>query len=464
MKRSISLTQQCPTSYDFRRSSSLSYVGNVNTACSRRSSSSKIYLFTFSWLIFWIFYAMISNDQLIPSRLNEGKMQMHQRNLYMNSSTSQKLASNQMEASACLIIKDDNPMLIEWLAYHYQVLPLRHLIVASDPSSLTKPTDILDRWRRLIPDLNILKWTEKDYQFNRTWANSKGGDDPFLIAEYSLVARQRGFYSSCASYFKEHKRTWVFIFDVDEYVVFNTLHDDDPVKSEELEKFYSLPRQHTIKRYRKRRNDWMINHEEGLKKLREQVPKIGSKTVLEFIAEIRNDPFSPFNLRPSYTMPRLFHSAIEATVEERSHLNLLTDFDPSKFLTLQYFRHAEKGAFPWNRYGKSMFDVSRIPIEYLKPSIHEHQGVGYTDDSESIFYSESLLRINHYLGSWDAYQRPDDDRRSRKDFEERARVNNGKMYSTTPWLNAFIENVGIAKAKLLLEDVGDYSWKQNIHK
>lgn len=34
--------------------------------------------------------------------------------------------------SACLIFKDDNDRLVEWIAYHYQVLPLRFLVVGVD--------------------------------------------------------------------------------------------------------------------------------------------------------------------------------------------------------------------------------------------------------------------------------------------------------------------------------------------
>jgi len=39
--------------------------------------------------------------------------------------------------SACLIIKDDNIILPEWMAYHYTILPLRRLIVGVDVMSYT---------------------------------------------------------------------------------------------------------------------------------------------------------------------------------------------------------------------------------------------------------------------------------------------------------------------------------------
>ena len=59
--------------------------------------------------------------------------------------------------SACLMIKDDNHYLVEWLAYHYHFLPLRRLIVGIDPTSTTSPHCILNRYhsRGLI---NITEW------------------------------------------------------------------------------------------------------------------------------------------------------------------------------------------------------------------------------------------------------------------------------------------------------------------
>ena len=423
----------------------------------RRSSPHKVCLLIFLWSSIWIFYILKTNYEVMLSHSEKAPL--------LNHSSSKMDSLNEEGASACLIIKDDNPRLIEWIAYHYQILPLRRLIITSDPSAFTSPTEILERWRKIVADLEIIEWTEEDYEFDRTWAKLKAretklGSDPSYVAEYELVARQRGFYSSCASYIKENGGTWVYIIDVDEYVVFNTIHEDDPTKSEELTKFLTMMK--PLKRYRKRTNIWKTNHEDGLMNLRRKLPDIGSKSVMEFIKEIKDDPFSPFTKSPSYTMPRLFFSAQELKESEISRFDGLQGIDSTIRLdTLRFFKHAEKGAFPWNRYGKSMIDVSRIPIQHLKPFVHEHQGVGYNDDFESIFYSQSLLRIHHYLGSWEAYKRPDDDRRSKVDFERKAYVDHGiPLYDTIPWVDAFIENVGIVNAKALLEGSGDHRWKQ----
>ena len=62
--------------------------------------------------------------------------------------------------AACLLVNDENPRLPEWLAYHYHVLPLRHLTVAVDPASRSSPAEILKRWEGLI---DVRVWGEEDY-------------------------------------------------------------------------------------------------------------------------------------------------------------------------------------------------------------------------------------------------------------------------------------------------------------
>eukprot|EP00588_Corethron_pennatum_P009150 CAMPEP_0194271248 /NCGR_PEP_ID=MMETSP0169-20130528/5088_1 /TAXON_ID=218684 /ORGANISM="Corethron pennatum, Strain L29A3" /LENGTH=204 /DNA_ID=CAMNT_0039013557 /DNA_START=100 /DNA_END=711 /DNA_ORIENTATION=+ len=63
--------------------------------------------------------------------------------------------------SACLLVKDDNHILSEWIAYHYTTLPLRHLVVAVDPISETSPADILGRWNKEM-DMDIHMWGDEE--------------------------------------------------------------------------------------------------------------------------------------------------------------------------------------------------------------------------------------------------------------------------------------------------------------
>ena len=64
--------------------------------------------------------------------------------------------------SACLLIKDDNDLLNEWIGYHYFSLKMRTLLVAVDPTSNEFPSKIFSKWRRMT-DLNVIEWTDTDY-------------------------------------------------------------------------------------------------------------------------------------------------------------------------------------------------------------------------------------------------------------------------------------------------------------
>jgi hypothetical protein len=56
---------------------------------------------------------------------------------------------------------DDNHRLMEWMAYHYHVLPLRYMIVVVDPRSKTSPSSIFNEWRR--KGVYIEEWTDRDF-------------------------------------------------------------------------------------------------------------------------------------------------------------------------------------------------------------------------------------------------------------------------------------------------------------
>ena len=64
--------------------------------------------------------------------------------------------------AACLLLKDDNGQLIEWIAYHYHTLPLRYLVVATDPTSITSPLEVLQRWNKTM-GMDIQLWDEPVY-------------------------------------------------------------------------------------------------------------------------------------------------------------------------------------------------------------------------------------------------------------------------------------------------------------
>ena len=71
-------------------------------------------------------------------------------------------------------------------------------------------------------------------------------------------------------------------------------------------------------------------------------------------------------------------------------------------------------------------------------------------------YVDSLFRVNHYLGSWEAYKERNDIRRSRDVFNYRAKTGTGlPSYDIRPWLEDFINHVGKENAIRLLKGIGE---------
>ena len=131
--------------------------------------------------------------------------------------------------SACLLIKNNNIILPEWLAYHYTVLPLRRLIVAVDPSSDTDPQSIFDMYGKI--GMNITVWRNHSYWIDGAkshqkieWHPSEEEKQQEKFGHYAqdrLVYHQITFYTQCLRSLKSENRTWTTIIDTDEYLAFN---------------------------------------------------------------------------------------------------------------------------------------------------------------------------------------------------------------------------------------------------
>lgn len=350
--------------------------------------------------------------------------------------------------SACLLIKDDNNRLIEWLAYHYHVLPLRNLIIAIDPDSRNTPLPILQRWDDT--DLNYTLWNDNDYMSGpmilkrkrqkAVIMDLKNDDEQFLKEIVKLHdERQKHFLSQCYKHLKlTGHDDWVVHIDTDEFVVFNTISDDDPSVN-----FDAVNSEHS-----KYQTD------------RKRLPKIGEATVLDVIAHHHSPT--------CVSMPRLLFGAVEADELEKKKINRLTPsiFDSTKFDTLRFLRHYTKGINEkkfksrLNGLTKVFINLSQVPISLIKPenihSIHRpFIGACPDHNTNAESYYSSLFRVNHYLGSWEEFNERDDKRRNKNIFETKANVNEGPSYDAVPWLQSFVDTVGTKNAKSLLMGIGD---------
>jgi hypothetical protein len=334
--------------------------------------------------------------------------------------------------AGCLLLKDDNDRLAEWLAYHWLVLPLKYIVVAIDPTGTTSPKAILDTWDEANMGIEIELWNDADYGH---WINEE------IDEKHKHRDRQKRFLMECEKFHKQKGRTWLAIIDPDEYITYNLISGDDP-HNENLE---DIPEKFVEPQYMKemqriRKNLGKVLHEE--------------KTIFSFIAENRDK--EPWVSEQCNLMPRLFFSSIEHSNDVLSKANVQQyGFDPMAFSTLRYFHHANKGGFNYNHYGKVIVDLTRIKWREIKHdmySVHRPNEISCLPPTKP--YSEGILRVHHYLGSWEQYSSRSDVRRSRARFDKFAAVDHGKDFQLQYWLQRFVDKVGVTKAKRLLNSAG----------
>jgi hypothetical protein len=317
--------------------------------------------------------------------------------------------------AACLMVRDDNLLLPEWIAYHFTVLPLRDLVIAADLGSTQDVTLISNKWTSL---LNMTVWNASHFM-NRFGEISVPLDD----TNHHYLHRQRAFITTCAEYFKRLNKTWVAFVDTDEYITINRM----PLYHEE------------------RHGSLVVGQRRAA---------LQSSTVLEAIQAAEAVMDTP--LKPCHGMPRLLYGALEnitckdATgVKDTIHRNRFS-YVPT---TIRYAQHATKGAFYPSKWGKVLVDVSRLSWESLqhkpKSSHRPFQQCG-----KPLFdFNQSILQVNHYLGSWERYSARPDERRSREAFEERAYFSHGVSCDDRlwEWFPRFVNRVGMDRARDLLK-------------
>jgi len=353
--------------------------------------------------------------------------------------------------SACLLIKDDNQILPEWIAYHYTVLPLRHLIVAVDPFSLTSPEPILDKFRELGMDIEL--WRDEDYLYRDRifWRRIKALAQISNANEKKVKVhriRQSCFYERCLKQFKRQNHSWAILIDTDEYLTYNN-YDENEGQPRWYDKQASLSES---ERYAltEKFNHLIENNDHP----RLQLPHIGQTTISQYIETQVKANSSHWKELPCILLPRVQFVAMETKPDEIA-ANVPDGFHPISFHTLRYRFHGPKqqNAKP----GKSL--VNLIGFDNRKIfNPHKIMVKKCTGETPYPDYSDSLLRVHHYTGSQQLYlSRPGDSRRSVQEFLLRNENVTGYDNSLQSWLGAFVSRVGKEKALVVTERLRDWA-------
>jgi hypothetical protein len=334
---------------------------------------------------------------------------------------------------ACLMIKEDNGLLYEWLAYHYTVLPLRYILVGSDEGNKQDPRDVLQRWTQANTGLNywILNSTEFIHRHGEHKGNEGNNKDD---AHHSFIHRQRGFITTCSEFMKRQGLPWVTFIDSDEFIVMNRMGKDD----EQLN-------------VRTWNESMSITHTAS--DMRKALPAHDSDaTVLDAIEKL--EPIK--SLSPCYTIPRLLYGALDnLTCPDSEPTNELAkkEFKLSEMSTLRFLQHGRKGDFALSKFGKVIVDFSNLTegtIAQAPRNIHRPWksacGPGVVHFPDAVFY------LSHYIGSWERYRSRKDARRNRNEWEQRAFITTGSSCDEAvyKWFPRFVKAVGLDRARFLL--------------
>jgi hypothetical protein len=326
--------------------------------------------------------------------------------------------------AACLMVRDDNSLLHEWLAYHYITLPLRFVLVGADQNSIENPHDVLQKWDGT--ELRYKIWSKDDFihRFGEIPASHEDENHHYLH-------RQRAFISSCAEYMKAKNQTWVIFIDTDEYVAINRINQDDLLFQDE-----SIPTNST--RYRR----FQQRHSLNLTRL----------TALDAIRV--SNQVSP--IEPCHIIPRLLIGALEnetcSQMDNTKVFVISQGLKVKNFTTLRFVQTAPKNKFYPSKWGKTIVDVSRISNYSLGLKPKSSHRPFRECPKPLIPFEEAILHANHYLGSWERYSARKDVRRSPKAFQDRAFFSHGLACSMQmdTWVPLFFQKFGALKAKMLL--------------
>lgn len=333
--------------------------------------------------------------------------------------------------SACLLIKDDNDILPEWLAYHYHVIGLRDLTVAVDPLSVEYPTKILERWRSLT-DMKIREWTDDDYmpsdflvyrkppekymQIQSDFNVELSSEDLLEVSNHRY--RQRVFLAKCMKDHRDRGNSWVIHIDTDEYVMASKLLRQ--MKPDHL----TIP------------------------------PMDQPGAVLDLLkqAVVKTPQQVSY---PCISMLRVLFGSVESSREEISK-GVPEGFDAKHFESFRWRYHALPHNMSFHGNPKVLLDVSAIPDNDFPEDIvfsihrpveaycHRNKALTYTS------FRKQPIAVNHYLGSWDRYAGRNDKRRSRAVYDAKATVRRGKDDGNRLWLQGFVRTFGYNRTGELL--------------
>mmetsp|Transcript_38433 Transcript_38433/g.93005 ORF Transcript_38433/g.93005 Transcript_38433/m.93005 type:complete len:520 (+) Transcript_38433:75-1634(+) len=346
------------------------------------------------------------------------------------------------EFAACLLTKDDKIILPEWLAYHYTVMPLRRLIVAIDPLSITNPEPIFDSWRNHTK-LKITTWTGNWYWKISEWKHpilDKMPPKGDKVIDDTKLLRQSSFYTNCLQRLKLEGYSWTALIDTDEYFTYNSIMPVELLMKNDTtiqDGVLSAESRKRLPAFVGRQNETIAHwiHQHGTK---ERV--ISNKSLcivyprLQFFSKVEN------NNKEDVDNSSLL-STFGADIISRGNSSTPPRFDLEAFHTLQYTSHDRfdksfKGGKPLP--GKSLVNAALVGDDYKVKNPHSPFTFKCKGDVYNQITEGWPFRVHQYSGSLKVWlSRPE---RTKEMWEQRNKrdYRNHHDDSLTRWFPEFV--------------------------
>lgn len=356
-------------------------------------------------------------------------------------STETRVGDDEIEFSACLIAKDENRNLPEWIAYHYTMVNLRHLVVCGDPFSESSPRKVLNRWKN-VKGMKTELWAERTF-FPPTPKTKLLKESRHQEITRLHHERQKACYEKCMRHLKKNDRSWTMLIDADEYLAFNPVSDNDDKKLySKINKNEPNSSYRFINQLRKSKDDKEKRKAEQMK-MRTKLPNgfNSNMSITDFIQKERNNV--PWIDSSCLILPRLQFGNEEESNKAIIERGIPQGFQSKTLSTLKHFSHIKKGSTE-NGSGKCIVDVSKMERFKVKSPHAINNDCGRIGSAD---HSSSLLRVNHYTMSRQIFSKIQKNKKS----ISKETANQGESYEMQGWLHKFVNDIGsIDKAKELM--------------
>jgi hypothetical protein len=295
-------------------------------------------------------YNFLLNHKSNP--LTKKKMGSHERQILERKQANTKITTykslgSSKGLSACLFIMDDSIRLMEWLAYHYTIMPLQYLVVGIDPHSKhpERVIRVLKRWQQLM-DITILEDDQvylSEVPYDKAWKRKywikPGVMNPLYRYKNSTEyrsqehkRRQNIFTAYCFRQHFQQGRDWVMTLDSDEFLIFNYPGTDEHTNSSNFVKDFV------------KTNATVIRERQDALDIREHLPPLSQRITVA-------DVLQQTALERCLRLPALNFTAHEGRLARRD----------SRLLTMRQTRTGPKEG----RTTKVLLDLSRAQLQYL---------------------------------------------------------------------------------------------------